>query len=85
MGDITGINTNRGVNALVLITDGRATTGFNKWGVDVIVNSKGKITQVVDGKANTPIPKGCICLSGHNSAGWYLKQHCKVGARLKIG
>ena len=85
MGEITGINTSRGTNALVLITDGRAVTGFNKWGVDVIVNSKGIITQIVDGKSNTPIPKGCICLSGHNNAGWYLKQHCKVGARLKIG
>ena len=85
MGEITGINTSRGTNALVLITDGRAATGFNKWGVDVIVNSKGIITQIVDGKSNTPIPKGCICLSGHNNAGWYLKQHCKVGARLKIG
>ena len=85
MGEITGINTSRGTDALVLITDGRATTGFNKWGVDVIINSKGIITQIVDGKANTPIPKGCICLSGHNNAGWYLKQHCKVGARLKIG
>lgn len=85
MGEITGINTSRGTNALVLITDGRATTGFNKWGVDVIVNGKGIITQIVDGKSNTPIPKGCICLSGHNNAGWYLKQHCKVGARLKIG
>lgn len=85
MGEITGINTSRGTNALVLITDGRATTGFNKWGVDVIINSKGIITQIVDGKANTPIPKGCICLSGHNTAGWYLKQCCKVGARLKIG
>lgn len=82
---ITSINGGRGVNDLVLITDGRATTGFNKWGVDVIVDKTGTIIRVVDGQANTPIPKGCICLSGHNTAGWYLSQHCKVGQKLKIG
>lgn len=85
MGEITGINSGRGTNALVLITDGRATTKFNKWGCDVIINNKGIITSVVEGKANTPIPKGCICLSGHGTNAAYLVQHCKVGARLKIG
>lgn len=85
MGEITGINTSRGTNALVLITDGRKTTGFNKWGCDVIVNSKGIITNVVVEKANTAIPSGCICLSGHGTNEKYLIEHCKVGSRLKIG
>lgn len=86
MGEITSINgKGRGTNDLVLITDGRATTGFNKWGCDVIINNKGIITQVVVEKANTPIPAGCICLSGHGTNEHYLIEHCKVGARLKIG
>lgn len=83
---ITGINSkSRGTNELILITDGRATTGFNKWGVDVIVNSSGKIIEVYNERANSPIPKNCICLSGHNAAGYYLLSHCKVGQQLKIG
>ena len=85
MGEITGINTGRGTNHLVLITDGRKTTGFNKWGCDVIINSKGVITQVVVEKANTPIPAGCICLSGHGTNEHYLIEHSKVGKKLKIG
>lgn len=82
---ITGINKPRGTNDLILITDGRATTGFNEWGVDVIVDSTGTIVSVAYEKANTPIPKGCICLSGHHLAGAYLYEHCKVGQKLKIG
>lgn len=86
MGEITSINgKGRGTNDLVLITDGRKTTGFNKWGCDVIINSKGIITQVVIEKANTPIPAGCICLSGHGTNEAHLAKNCKVGARLKVG
>lgn len=85
MGEITGINTARVTNALILITDGRKTTGFNKWGCDVIINNKGIITNVVVEKANTAIPSGCICLSGHGTNERYLIEHCKVGSKLKIG
>lgn len=84
MGEITGINTSRVTNALILITDGRKTTGFNKWGCDVIINNKGIITNVVVEKANTVIPSGCICLSGHGTNEKYLIEHCKVGSKLKI-
>lgn len=82
---ITGINKPRGSEALILICDGRKTTGFNEWGVDVIIDSNGVVKQVVPYKSNTPIPAGCICLSGHNTAGTYLQQHCKVGQHVQIG
>lgn len=86
MGDITGINTKgRGENDLILIADGRKTTGFNQWGTDVIINAKGIIVTVGYGVSNRAIPSGCICLSGHGTASKYLLEHCKVGQRLKIG
>lgn len=85
MADITNINGSRGENALVLITDGRATTGFNQYGTDVIVNSSGKITLCEYGKANRAIPKGCICLSGHGTMSKFLLDNCKVGTKLQVG
>lgn len=83
--EITGINSaGRPTNALILICDGRATTGFNKWGTDVIISNTGTIISIIDGKANTSIPKGHICLSGHGNASYYLLKNFKVGQKIKI-
>lgn len=82
-GEITSINGARPAGALVLITDGRKTTGFNQYGFDVIFDSNGKVISVISGKANTAIPKGCCCLSGHGINATYLQKY-KVGDRVKI-
>lgn len=84
-GYITGINTGRGTNALVLITDGRAKTGFNKYGTDVIIRkADGVITKVIYGQANTPIPADCICLSGHGTNSKYLLENYKEGKHWAV-
>lgn len=84
MGEITGINKARTTDALILITDGRASTSFNAYGTDVMIDRNGKIVNVIIGKANSTIPTGCICLSGHGKNDKFLRS-LKKGARLKIG
>lgn len=82
---ITGINKKtRNTNDLILIADGRKTTGFNQWGVDVIVDSDGKIISILKYNKNTSIPSGCICISGHGTGASYLISKCKVGNHLQI-
>lgn len=82
--NITGINKARTTNAMILITDGRASTGFNAYGTDVMIDGNGKIVNVIIGKANSTIPTGCICVSGHGTADTFLRG-LKKGQQIKIG
>lgn len=83
VGEITSVNGPRKTDSLVLITDGRKTTGFNQYGVDLIFDKDGKIIAIANEKANTSIPAGCFCLSGHGINAKYLQKY-KVGERVKI-
>lgn len=82
--NITGINKARTANAMILITDGRASTGYNAYGTDVMIDGNGKIVNVIIGKANSTIPSGCICVSGHGTADTFLRG-LKKGQHIKIG
>jgi len=83
LGEITCINGYRKADSLVLLV-GKTSTGFNKYGVDVIFDANGTVTKVVKGQENTAIPAGCYCLSGHGINYSYLLDHYKVGSRIKV-
>jgi len=83
LGEITSVNGSRGADCLVLLV-GKSSTGFNKWGVDVIFDNTGTVLKVVNGGENTTIPSGCYCLSGHGKQTSYLISHYKVGSKIKV-
>jgi uncharacterized lipoprotein YddW (UPF0748 family) len=89
--DLTGVDTPRGDNDLVLYTPRAKTeTSTSRWGVEVAV-AAGQVTQVRDrslGDADpgpTPIPSNGFVLSGHGEAGRWLAHALSVGAAVMIG
>lgn len=81
---IDGINTGRGTDQLILYV-GKASTGTNKWGVEVLIGSDMKVEKVGKyGEGNTKIPAGKMVLSGHDKAAYWLQEHLKVGQKIQL-
>lgn len=81
-GVITGINTGRGTNALIMYTQGK--TGTNKWGTEVLIDKNFKVLAVEYGKGNMEIPAGCIALSGHGDNSDWLAENAKKGEKVVL-
>ena len=78
---VTGINQARMANDLILYTDTfGSSTGTNAFGREVTVIN-GKVTALA--KANSPLTKGAMVLSGHGTSADKLKT-LKVGDSLSI-
>ncbi|NLN54914.1 MAG: family 10 glycosylhydrolase [Clostridiales bacterium] len=71
-----GENRHRGEEETIIYTAG-ATTDTNIWGFEVCVDKNGLVISV--GGNNNSIPTGGYVVSGHNTAGAYLKVHILVG------
>lgn len=71
-----GINTYRGENAII-VYHGTGTTGTNRWGTEVLVNSDGIVTSI--GGYNNQIPEGGFVVSGHGAAGTAMVTCVKLG------
>lgn len=81
---IDGINITRYTNYLVLYV-GKVSTGTNKWGTEVAVNSKGVVTCApVKGVGNMAIPKDGYVISGHGKASTWLLENIKKGDKIKL-
>jgi hypothetical protein len=82
--NVDGINQGRGADQLMLYV-GKAYTGTNKWGVEVLVGSDLVVEKVGKyGEGNTKIPDGKMVLSGHDKAAYWLLEKMKVGNKIKI-
>jgi hypothetical protein len=86
---LTGVNTTRGVNALIAFGSPVTTTTTNQWGIEVGVVA-GKVVSVNNrltsrSTTGTAVPAGGFVLSGHGTAADYLLAHAKVGAAVSHG
>ncbi|BCJ75804.1 hypothetical protein CS0771_53480 [Catellatospora sp. IY07-71] len=73
----------RGAEQLVAYTDasGRATTGTNDYGYEVVVTG-GRVT--ARGGNNRAVPAGAMVLSGHGSRGSWLETNAVIGAAVSL-
>lgn len=71
-------NVERGTDMMVVFTGG-GNTGTNSYGTEVIVDSTGKVTDVISGVGNATIPSGGFVISGHRNAAYWLADTVKVG------
>lgn len=87
-GQITGVDTGRGENALILYKrgykgDGR--TGTNKWGSEVALGADFKaLENPVYGVGNMVIPSGGYVLSGHGTNADWILSNIKKGKIVKF-
>lgn len=81
---INSINGTRWDNYMVLYS-GKASTGTNKWGVEVPLDAKGVATSdPVQGVGNMKIPKNGSVLSGVGSAGKWILANVKKGTTVEF-
>ena len=80
---VDGINTPRGTDMLIVYTPGtgRATTGTNQWGYEVVVED-GYV--VAAGGNNSPIPQNGFVVSAHGASIPWLQENAPVGARVTL-
>nr|WP_309098518.1 phosphodiester glycosidase family protein [Fredinandcohnia onubensis] len=94
--NVTGVNTSRGTNNLIIFTPSHgASTSTNPYGAEVILeNVEGDVTkpgtvkatvkELRNGVGNTPLEEGTIVLSGHGTARSFLVDHFSEGAQVEI-
>jgi hypothetical protein len=80
---VNGVNITRSTDFLVLYA-GKASTGTNKWGTEVSVNSSGIASAPVYGKGNMAIPSGGYVLSGHGKNSDWLLNNIKKGQKVNL-
>ena len=81
---VDGMNCVRNTNYLVMYF-GKASTGTNKWGVEVAFDANGKaLSDPVEGVGNMAIPSGGFVLSGHGTAGVWIKENIKKGTKVSM-
>ena len=80
---LSGINTGRGANSLVLYKD-KSTTGTNMYGSEAIIDQSGCVAAVIYGKGNSTIPAGCYALSGHGNMGNWIKNNLRPGMYVSV-
>ncbi|MBQ3527715.1 MAG: InlB B-repeat-containing protein [Clostridia bacterium] len=81
---LTGTNTPRGANALILY-NGRAATSTNSYGTEVLVGNDGIVDFVHPaGIGNTVIPAGSFVLSGHGTMSSWLSANVSAGNYVEI-
>lgn len=82
--EVDGINRGRGTDELILYV-GKASTGTNKWGTEVILNADLTVDAVGNyGEGNTAIPDGKMVLSGHGKKSSWLLQNAKPGRKIRL-
>jgi len=92
---IEGINEKRGADTLILYNSYFGfSTGTNQWGTEVLIRPLGDwvindtvycvVDSVVSWVGNMSIPLGKAVLSGHGSAGGFLRNNVKVKDTVKI-
>jgi len=81
---LTGTNTLRGSDALILFKD-RATTQTNKYGTEVLVGKDGIVDFVHPvGVGSTVIPTGSFVLSGHGTMSDWLSSNVSKGNYVTV-
>lgn len=79
---INSVNGTRWENYLVLYA-GKASTGTNKWGTEVSLDSQGvAISDPVTGKGDMPIPQNGSVLSGHGEGAKWIIANIKKGTKV---
>ncbi|MGP4079241.1 alpha amylase family protein [Pseudalkalibacillus sp. R45] len=83
--DITGVNTTRGSNQLVMYTPAEYDVSpANQWGTEVQITD-GVVTEVVDRTYGAPaveVPENGVVLSGHGEARTWLNENVEVGDEI---
>ncbi len=74
---VTGFNTTRTADSVIVYTASGEKTGTNQWGIEAIVGSDGRIISV-GGNDNT-VPEGGFVISGHGDGADWVRAHCRAG------
>jgi len=84
----TAMDDFRGENALIVYTPSYGDfTRTNSYGVEVTIDTRtGKVISAPGyGVGNSPIPVGCIVLSGHGTGAWWLQENVELGDYVLVG
>ncbi len=72
------VNVARGPDCMVICNNG-STTGHNMYGVEAIVDSNYKVTNIIDGVGNSSIPNGGFVISGNGKARQWILDNIEIG------
>ena len=78
--DILGFNTYREKDQMVVFNKSGCTTGTNTYGVEALVNSNNKVTEIRPyGQGNATVPENGFVVSGHNKMRKWINKNIKLG------
>lgn len=83
---VTGVNTYRFENYLVVYDNNRgATTLTNRYGAEAAIGANGTVTTVwAEGTGDHAIPAGGYVVSGHGTMAKWIEKNLKVGDKVKF-
>lgn len=76
--EITGVNTVRGENALVIYNKLGTATATNEWGYEVVC-TKGVVTSIGGNNNTVPTEANSFVVSGHGTAVTWIRENVKLG------
>ena len=81
---IDGVNVERKADQLIVYTSKFGeSTGTNQFGTEIVVHD-GHVTEIRQGKGDTPMKNGTAVLSGHGTARTWLENAAMVGAAVTL-
>ena len=79
---INAVNSNRWTDYLCVYNKQGTTTGTNKWGYEVQIDSNGIALHNPEYKGNHKVPNGGWVLSGHGKSGQWIKKYIAKGTKV---
>ena len=76
---VSGVNSTRVADALIIFNTPSKTTGTNQYGYEVFVDSSGTVTRLEEYVGNGAIPEKGFVASGHGTMRLWLKENVSVG------
>lgn len=76
---IDGTNITRLAQKLICYKEPQKITGTNQWGVEILVDKNGVMISKPEASGNHSIPTGGKVISGHDTAGTWIKKNCAEG------
>lgn len=80
--NVTGFDTVRGTDALVIYTKAGTETGTNDWGIEVVCTN-GTVTAIGGNNNKVPTERNSCVVSGHGASVTWLRENVKLGMSVK--
>ena len=79
---LTGVNTVRGTNAMIIYDQLGKTTNTNDWGLEVVC-TEGVVSSIGGNNNTVPNKQGSFVVSGHGTAVTWIRENVKLGMSVK--